>query len=178
MKFADILYCIQVSVRGATKRAVDTWSIYKLPVYLTCGIPTIDLVADGNAEARMEKLTHALELIRGYDSVAYTRFIHDMRRILIDDTIPLQAMYFIGTRSCTLRPELLEGTDATVATVLVHEGTHARLDVRKVIQTGARRKRVERICALAEIHFVSRFPPTSSLEKWLRQRHRYANSLR
>lgn len=177
MKFADVIYCLQVRVRGAVKRAVDAWSIYKLPVYLAGGIPTVDLVADGNAGARMEQLMRALELIRGYDPVVYTRLIHDMRRILIDDTILLRAMYFIGTRSCTLRPELFGGTDATVATALVHEGTHARLDVRKVIQTGARRKRVERTCALAEIHFVSRFPPTSSLKKWLHQRRRYADSL-
>jgi hypothetical protein len=177
MRFADILYCVQVKVRGAIKRTADTCSIYKRPMYLVSAMPTVDLVADGNTAVRMEQLTRALELIRSYYPPAYARLIHDIRRILIDDTIPRQAMYFIGTRSCTLRPELFGSTDATVATALVHEGIHARLDARNVIQTGARRKRAERACARAEIRFVSRFPSTSALEQWIHQRSIYAASL-
>ena len=177
MKFANMNYCVQVSIRGAIKRAVDAWSIHKLPVCLVDGIPVVDLIADGNAVTRSDQLRRALDLIRGYYPAAYTRLVRDMRRLLIDDTIDVQAMYFIGTRSCTLRPDLFGGTDATVATALVHEGAHARLAARSVIQTGARRKRAERMCARAEIHFASRFPPTPALEQWIHQRYMYANAL-
>ncbi len=177
MKFADIGYGLQVRVRGGIKRALDTWSIRRLPAYLIDRIPVVDLVVDGNAMARRYQLQRAFDMIRGYYPAAHTRFVRDIRRLLIDNTISKQAMYFIGTRSCTLSPELFCSTDATLAAALVHEGTHARLDARGVIQIGARRRRVERTCMREETHFVSRFPQTPELEQWLRKRSDYADAL-
>jgi hypothetical protein len=49
-------------------------------------------------------------------------------------------------------------TPVAIATIIIHELTHARLDRARIPVTGTNRGRIERICRLAERNFLLRLP--------------------
>lgn len=62
---------------------------------------------------------------------------------------------------CQLDKHYVANSSATpvgVATMIIHELTHARLDRARILYTGTNRGRIERICRLAERNFLLRLP--------------------
>lgn len=61
------------------------------------------------------------------------------------------------------------GSPGWIASTLIHEATHARLDVRGVPYTRANRARCERVCRLAEWRFIELLDAETypSKERWL-----------
>jgi hypothetical protein len=62
---------------------------------------------------------------------------------------------------CQLDEHYVADSSATpvgVATMIIHELTHARLDRARILSTRRNRGRIERICSLAERNFLLRLP--------------------
>jgi hypothetical protein len=58
-------------------------------------------------------------------------------------------------------------TPVGVATVIIHELTHARLDRARILSTRRNRGRIERICSLAERNFLLRLPSSNERTRLL-----------
>jgi len=112
-------------------------------------------------EPILRRIEDALSLIKHHDRVRYDRLIRDLRRVWVV-TLPWELGNFthsihaceIDTRYClaaTTTPEL-------IATVIVHEATHARLRRCGFGYEEEQRPRIEQICLRREIAFATRLP--------------------
>jgi hypothetical protein len=113
------------------------------------------------AEPILRRIEQALLLIKRYDRIRYDRLLRDLQRVWVL-LLPSSTAIFeyriytceIDTRYClaqTTTPELL-------ATVIVHEATHARLWRRGILYEEAQRPRIEEICVRREIAFAAKLP--------------------
>jgi hypothetical protein len=79
-----------------------------------------------------------------------------------------------GTGVCVLTPELLNHSSLAIASVIIHEMTHLRID-----RLGARSNsdRAERLCVKHEIDFLEHVQGQSDAEPLLAKRRRKFNAL-
>jgi len=164
------LYWTRYHVGANLKLLVDYWLARSAPQQTVDGLSLVDLSGDSKSESRFAILQQALRLIDYYDPLRYRGLKRHIRRVIIDDSISKQAMYFLGTGSCIIHPDLLGLGGATVASALVHEAAHARLDRLRIRQSPDRYVRIESICMRQEIDFVCRFPQTPELKLWIQNR--------
>jgi hypothetical protein len=112
-------------------------------------------------------VTSALVLIRKRDPRRLRRLQYDRVRITFSSWIGTSA-YWPGLNAIALDlqqvSQLLPGE---LATVIVHEATHARLDRSGISTRRTGVKRIERRCIEEEIAFCRRFPAKSE-EAWVR----------
>ena len=120
------------------------------------------LAADADQPGCLNKVTAALDLIQ---SVAPTQLAR-MRRLFGGILVfPVDsdalAVWRQDLDACLLKTSWMLSEDTTpeaVASCIIHELMHARLDAAGFLYNGSTRARVERICALAERNFVRRLP--------------------
>ena len=161
------LYWTRYYLGARLKLLVDSWLERSAPQQVVDGLFLVDPHGDSDSESRFATLQEALRLIEYYDPLRYRSLKRYIRRIIVDDSIPARAMYFLGTGVCVIRPDLLGSGRATIASALVHETTHARLDRLGVRQSPDRHARIESLCMSQEIDFVSHFPQTPELKQWM-----------
>lgn len=127
------------------------------------GIRTYLALVNGEELARAkEQITISVGLIAHYEPRRYARLKADLRGILVHPfaTSP-RARYNRSTGLCELSPSLAISEDiVTIASSIIHEGTHARLRHVRVDDPG-RRLRTEHICISQEIAFVEKLPRMS-----------------
>lgn len=108
-----------------------------------------------------EKIIEALRLIRDFDPARYGRLLRDVRQILVT-TLPASAAQWVDSlQACELdeRYIIREGTTLElVASLIVHEATHARLMRCGIGYEETLRDRVERVCLRREMAFAARLP--------------------
>jgi len=117
---------------------------------------------DDNPEPVLARLRDALSLIKRYDPVCYSRLTRDLARVWARSPAhhPL-AIFDHRLGACVLHTRFVMAESTTldlVATVIVHEATHARLWNRNVHYEEALRPRVEAICVRREMAFAARLP--------------------
>lgn len=106
----------------------------------------------GVDEAR-DRLEAALQLLASVDMKRFRRMQRDLRRILVSDVAT--SGYSFPSNTCVLQLRLLRTKSAgTVALVLVHEATHARLYHAGIVTWQRIQARVERACVRQQIGFV------------------------
>lgn len=119
------------------------------------------LNSDDVARAK-KQLYVAVSLIANYEPHRYARLKADLRGILVYAFArDPRARYNRSTGFCELSPCLALTDDVvTIASSIVHEGTHARLR-----QVGKRdpadRLRIERLCLAQQVAFLERLPGMS-----------------
>jgi hypothetical protein len=165
-------------IGGKIKMRIDLWSAKSAPRQIVDGIDVIDLSGSHMNSEHFAVIEQALRLLEFYDPLRYHRMQQDIRRIIINDNIPTMAMFFLGTTACTIHPDLLKSGTPTVASALVHEATHARLDRRRVRQSSDRYARIETLCIKQEIAFARHFPQTDKLNEWMQRMIHHADQLR
>lgn len=113
---------------------------------------------DEIARAR-EQLNLSIALIAHYEPRRYVRLKADLRGILVYPfAVNPRARYNCSTGFCELSPSLALTDDiATIASSIVHEGTHARLR-RLETHTPERRLRIERVCIAQQVVFLEKLP--------------------
>lgn len=130
------------------------------PKHDALGICAYLALVDGKelASAR-EQLTLSIGLIAHYEPRRYARLKADLRGILVHPfATGSRARYSRSTGLCELSPSLAVSDDiVTIASSIVHEGTHARL--RRVrTDDPERRLRAERLCISQQIAFLEKLP--------------------
>ncbi len=114
-----------------------------------------------NAELALRRVEAALRLIKASDRRRYDRVIRDLDRVWVRLLTTGAAQFDPSLRACLLdeRFVLAETTDPVlIATMIVHEATHARLWRCGIRYDEDQRQRVEAICFRRELAFARRLP--------------------
>jgi len=162
-------YWVRYYLGARIKMMTDSWLARSAPKQLVHGFFLIDFSGDDASEERFAILKQALRLIEYYDPLRYRSLQSNIHRIIVSDGIPMGAAFFLGTSACTVHPGLLKSGSATVATALVHEATHARLDRLRIRQDRDRHARIEALCMSQEIAFAYHFPETREMNEWIQR---------
>lgn len=113
-------------------------------------------------DAVLERLDEALALIGQYQPWRLRHLQRDVRHIHVV-RYPCRGAYIPGQRICVTELTFLARRDITAAPVassIIHEGMHARVDRMGVRAAGRDRAREERMCRKAELAFGESLPPS------------------
>jgi hypothetical protein len=109
----------------------------------------------------LARLDEALALIERYAPWRLRHLQRDVRELRVA-RFPCRGAYFPDERVCLTELTFLARRDITAAPVassILHEGVHARVDRMGVRREGRDRAREERLCRRAELAFGLALPP-------------------
>ncbi|MEP7344032.1 MAG: hypothetical protein ABI877_02135, partial [Gemmatimonadaceae bacterium] len=109
----------------------------------------------------LERLGDALGLIERYQPWRFRHLQRDLERFWVV-RYPCRGAYLPDERTCMTELTFLARRDITAAPVassILHEGVHARVDRMGVRREGRDRAREERLCRRAELDFGRTLPP-------------------
>jgi hypothetical protein len=126
-----------------------------------------------------EAAESAFALIKLRDPVQYQRICRHLKRIWVT-IIPTQfAWYSARLDACVLDERFVLAVDTPIeriASTIVHEATHARLEHLGVRYEEKRRPLIERICIGREVAFLKRLPNCEELVSHAEKRRKYFSS--
>lgn len=113
-----------------------------------------DLVADERGEKRLDKLAAAIEEVRRVQPRQYSQLQRYLQRVLI---IPAGGqLYDFSIRACVLDVQFVEHSVLILlASVLVHESVHARLNKMGVRHLSADMPRIEQLTIDVQAEFLN-----------------------
>jgi hypothetical protein len=143
---------------------------------------------ESEPEPGLRRVEDALRLIKRHDSLHYSRILHNLERVWVHLRPNALASYDVSVGACVLdeRFVLLETTTLErIASTIVHEATHARLDRWGTSYNDEKeRSRVEAICLRRELNFVTKLPHSEQLQdelartlEWVVGQHDYFSDL-
>jgi hypothetical protein len=110
-------------------------------------------------DAEFRRVAEALGLIKTHDRLRYNRLIRDLQRIWVVPLFGDAGTFSRAITCCKLDPRIvLAEPPEVIASVIVHEATHARLFQRGIGYEEAERARVEAVCIRRELAFAGRLP--------------------
>ena len=122
-------------------------------------------------EAALRRVENALRLMKQRSPLHYSRVVRNLDRIWVNLTPGAFGSYYRRLNACVLDERFVleeKTTPELIASVLVHEATHARLERWGVTYEEAKRPRIEAICLRRELHFVSGLPDCETLRDGIR----------
>jgi hypothetical protein len=131
---------------------------------------------EGEPEASeiLHRVEHALRPVAAYDPRRYARLRRDLARIWVRLLPAVRAQYGAGLQACELDSRYVLVASVTpqeIATTIVHEATHARIQGRGIVYHESVRERSEAVCRRRELAFARRLPDGAAivdrLEEWL-----------
>ena len=120
-----------------------------------------------------DKVAAALQLIQNFDPLQYRRVVRDLEQIWITTIVGAAGQFVAATSTCELDERFVtrEYTSVEeVASAIVHEATHARLDRCGVGYEEGLRARVEKVCMGRELAFAARLADGASIRRWVEAR--------
>jgi hypothetical protein len=109
----------------------------------------------------LDRLDESLALIELYQPWRLTHLRRDLKQIVVT-RFPCRGAYIPAEQTCVTELTFLARRDITAATVassIVHEGIHARVDRMGVQRESRDRAKEERLCRRAELEFGRALPP-------------------
>jgi hypothetical protein len=131
----------------------------------------LDGIWIGSWSDRPEDLTRveaALLLIKQHSPLDYARIARELERIWVDLVLYGLGEYRHSLRACILDERYVADPATTVeqiASTIVHEATHARLERYGIGYEEQRRARIEAICFRRERAFAARLPDSAELQE-------------
>jgi hypothetical protein len=154
-------FWIVTLVGDTARRVIERVGFRGLPTQIFRGLRIVALTA-ADAEPLIAKITGALSLIAEVDPRRFARMQGDVDQIVVMPLNDEGGSYVQRSRTCYLSDGFVTArSDLTIAFVLVHEATHARIERAGVRQWRDRKARYERICVAAELAFASRLAPST-----------------
>lgn len=123
-------------------------------------------------EARLRRVEDALRLMKQQSPMHYSRVTRELDRIWVRLTPGSRANYSSRLNACELDERFVQDEATTpelIASVIVHEATHAQLERRGISYDEARRHRIEVICIRRQLHFVSGLAGCEAMQEDLRR---------
>jgi hypothetical protein len=123
---------------------------------------------ESEPQSGLGRVEDALRLIKDHHSLHYSRVIHNLDRIWVHLIPSYSAHYARSLNACVLdeRFVLLETTSLErIASTIVHEATHARLERWGITYDEKLRARIESICFRRELNFLSKLPLSEPLQE-------------
>ena len=162
----------ETSERHSAMRSKPGWMDR---IYLRCSFSRrfdglwIGVFWGDNPEAALSRVEEALELIKTHDRRRYNRLMRDLERVWVRLLFGCWGCYNSSLRGCELDRRFVTDARTTpelIATVIVHEATHARLHAHGVGSEETMRARVEAVCIRRELAFTSRLPNAKEVREW------------
>lgn len=133
---------------------------------------TIDGLWVGTSESKphpaLQRVLEALALIKRHDALHYSRVIGRLDRVWVHLIPSAQAHYDQPLNACVLDERyVLDETMSTarIASTIVHEATHARLEGRGILYYEKDRYRIEAVCLRRELNFLAGLPDAEPLRE-------------
>ena len=107
-----------------------------------------------HSELVLGRVEEALGLVKTYDGVRYNRLIRDLERVLVTVLSGATGSFNSSIGACQLDERFVlaeTSSPARIASVIVHEATHARLQRHGVGYQEEVRARVEAVCIRREL---------------------------
>jgi hypothetical protein len=124
--------------------------------------------AQSDAEPALQRVEAALQLINRCAPLHYRRVKNNLSRIWVT-LVPHGAGCYLHSLNACLLDERVVASETTtlewIASAIVHEATHARLEKRGIRYEEAIRLRIERICIRRELDFVRHLSGIDALQK-------------
>ena len=127
--------------------------------------------ACGNDAAAISRVQMALSLIQSHDRCRYDRIIRDLKKIWVAPLIGCAGNLDIPNMIC--RIDSTYAVDLSLeylASVIVHEATHARIAKRAIPYSEDLRCRIERLCMRQELAFAKTLPDNAVVMASIAQR--------
>jgi hypothetical protein len=121
----------------------------------------------------LPRIESALLLLQQHSPLQYARVLRDLDRIWIYLLPYAAAEYHASINACVIDKRYIASLDTSVeelATTILHEATHARLDRCGIKYEEARRTRIEAICCRRELAFATRLPDSALLQEEITRR--------
>ncbi|MDB5608519.1 MAG: hypothetical protein JWP25_5419 [Bradyrhizobium sp.] len=130
----------------------------------------VDGIWIGNyfAPEHLSLVERALLLVKQHSPLHYSRIIRDLERVWINLLPDGLAHYKHSLRACVLDERFVADSATSVeriASTIVHEATHARLERCGIGYDEDQRARIEAICFRRELAFAVRLPDSARLQK-------------
>jgi hypothetical protein len=116
----------------------------------------------------LRRVEDALRLIKDHDTLHYSRVIRNLERVWVHLHPSALAHYNSSLNACVFdeRFVLAEATTLQkIASTIVHEATHARLDGWGIDYDETVRYRIEAICLRRELNFLTKLPNSEHLQE-------------
>ena len=120
------------------------------------------------APEHLSRVESALLLAKQHSPLYYSRIIRDLERIWIFLLPDGLAEYKHSLRACVLDERFVAHSATSVqriASAIVHEATHARLERYGIRYDEDQRARIEAICFRRELAFAVRLPDSAGLQE-------------
>lgn len=133
-------------------------------------IRSIDgILVVANDGQKLDRVLEALRLVRQHDPIRYRRIAQDIARIWVTLLPGSLGQFDERTWTCKLDERFVvdeETTPELIASVIVHEATHARLQRSGIGYGEDLRMRVEEFCLRQEIVFATKLPNGAQAIEW------------
>jgi len=113
-------------------------------------------------------IVQALALVKQYSPVHYSCIINNLERIWINVLKHNGAEYDRSLDACVFDERFLAHEDAStnrIASAILYEATHARLERYGIVYEEGRRVRIEAICLRRELALAARLPDSAQLQQ-------------
>jgi hypothetical protein len=119
----------------------------------------------------MRRIEESLRLIKDSDSLHYLRVIDNLDRISVSLLPNGSAHYDRSLNACVLDERFVLHESTTlerIASTIIHEATHARLEGWGISYDEKERVRIEAICLRRELNFLAKLPHSEPLQEEIR----------
>jgi len=134
--------------------------------------------AQSDSEPALQRVEAALQLINRCAPLHYRRVKNSLSRIWVT-LVPHGAGCYLHSLNACLLDERVVASETTtlewIASAIVHEATHARLEKRGIRYDEAVRHRIERICARRELDFARHLSGVDALHEEITRRFDLCN---
>jgi len=116
-------------------------------------------VIDKSDDDLLCRVEEALLLIKTYDVIRYEQIRRDVGRIWVCPLPGPRGSFSGALNACKLDSRFVKSSEPeSIASTIVHEGTHARPCLRKIGYSEPLRHRIERICMMQQLTFLQKVP--------------------
>lgn len=137
---------------------------------------TIDGLWLGSLEDKpypaLRRVEEALQLIKCRDPLNYARIIQNLDRVWVKLIRASVAHYCVSLNACVIDPRFVLDQATTlerIASTIIHEAAHARLEGWGIVYVERNRSRIEAICRRRELSFLVRLPGSEPLREEIAQ---------
>jgi hypothetical protein len=126
-----------------------------------------------DSEPALQRVEAALQLIDRCAPLHYRRVKNSLSRIWVTLVPHGAGCYLHSLNACLLDERVVASENTTlewIASAIVHEATHARLEKRGIRYDEAVRHRIERICARRELDFARNLSGVDALHEEITRR--------
>jgi len=116
----------------------------------------------------LRRVEDALQLIKRHDPLNYLRVTRNLDKIWVHLIPSAEAHYERTLNACVLDERYLLKEEMTldrIASTIVHEATHARLERWGIVYEEESRYRIESICLRRELNFLTKLPDSEHLKE-------------